>query len=170
MINLTGRRFGRLVVIARAEPLKKSARWLCRCDCGRQKEIHHKHLVSGATKSCRCLGGVSFHDVSTTPTARSWYSMMHRCYDGKTAKFYNYGGRGVRVCGFLRGGPQFLIQLLGARPDGMTLDRIAIDGHYSCGACPECLSNGWPRNVRWSTLSDQNRNRRRPGVTRRILL
>lgn len=29
--------------------------WLCRCECGKEKEIYQYSLTSGATKSCGCL-------------------------------------------------------------------------------------------------------------------
>jgi hypothetical protein len=42
-----------------------------------------------------------------------------------------------------------LIEAIGPRPDGKTLDRIDNDGHYE------------PGNVRWSTRSEQQRNQHR---------
>lgn len=55
--NLQGKRFGRLVVLGRAENsphAPKSVMWLCRCDCGTEKKIRADQLGSG-TKSCGCL-------------------------------------------------------------------------------------------------------------------
>jgi hypothetical protein len=55
-IDLTGQRFGRLVVIERAENNKfKHSQWLCQCDCGNEKIITKNSLKSGSTKSCGCL-------------------------------------------------------------------------------------------------------------------
>jgi hypothetical protein len=34
--DLVGVRFGRLVVISRAENIKRNTRWNCRCDCGKE--------------------------------------------------------------------------------------------------------------------------------------
>jgi hypothetical protein len=42
----------------------------------------------------------------------------------------------------------------------MTLDRIDVDGHYSCGECAQYGAEGWPRNVRWATAIEQRANRR----------
>jgi len=53
-IDLTGRRFGRLTVIGKAEPRKSHRRWLCRCSCGQEKIVEESHLKSGHTKSCGC--------------------------------------------------------------------------------------------------------------------
>lgn len=54
--DLTGQRFGRLVVIQRAEKRKyMPVMWICRCDCGQMTELPAKHLTLGMTKSCGCL-------------------------------------------------------------------------------------------------------------------
>ena len=53
--DLTGKRFGKLVVIKRVENEKgRRANWLCRCDCGSIVVKHSNNLVKG-TKSCGCL-------------------------------------------------------------------------------------------------------------------
>lgn len=54
-IDLTGRRFGRLVVIGRESSDKVGhARWLCRCECGTEKIILATSLIRGSTTSCGC--------------------------------------------------------------------------------------------------------------------
>lgn len=59
--DLTGRRFGRLVVIKQAEDYvtpggSYKARWLCKCNCDEKEVIIiGEDLKSGKTKSCGCL-------------------------------------------------------------------------------------------------------------------
>lgn len=56
-LNLVGRRFGRLVVIAQAETLRYK-QWRCRCDCGAETVVSTNLLQMGAnggTRSCGCL-------------------------------------------------------------------------------------------------------------------
>lgn len=66
--NLTGQRFGRLVVLHQAESRKiqtfmpeggsyinSKTMWHCRCDCGREKDIEAQALRTGNTRSCGCL-------------------------------------------------------------------------------------------------------------------
>jgi|WetSurSiteA1Bulk_404760.scaffolds.fasta_scaffold08870_2 hypothetical protein len=59
-IDLTGKRFNRLTVIKREKPPEnikyktKNSYWLCRCDCGNEKNISYSNLISGHTKSCGC--------------------------------------------------------------------------------------------------------------------
>lgn len=58
-IDLTGKTFGRLMVLGRAPRQEYStrtgARWLCRCSCGRQTVAYSEHLRNGVTRSCGCL-------------------------------------------------------------------------------------------------------------------
>lgn len=54
--NLTGQRFGRLVVIRRVQNNEKgNTVWCCRCDCGKEVDIVGYSLKSGKSKSCGCL-------------------------------------------------------------------------------------------------------------------
>ena len=58
--DLTGQRFGRLVVLRRAEDLvqengKRRVRFLCKCDCGGTIITTSSSLVTGETMSCGCL-------------------------------------------------------------------------------------------------------------------
>ena len=53
--DLTNQRFGRLLVISRAEAIKGRTAWSCQCDCGNMANIISKYLKNGDTKSCGCL-------------------------------------------------------------------------------------------------------------------
>lgn len=57
--DVTGMRFGRLMVIERAKNPKNNADrhsyWLCKCDCGNKIIVVGTSLVNGNTKSCGCL-------------------------------------------------------------------------------------------------------------------
>ena len=56
LIDLTGQRFGRLIVLRRAEKnIDHRPAWQCKCDCGNIKIISGKCLRNGQTKSCGCL-------------------------------------------------------------------------------------------------------------------
>lgn len=54
-LNLIGQRFGKLVVIEKAESKNKQTRWLCQCDCGNTKIAVGVQLKRGRIKSCGCL-------------------------------------------------------------------------------------------------------------------
>lgn len=53
--DLTGRGFGQLTVVRRAENRNGRTCWLCRCSCGGEKEVTAHDLKSGKVKSCGCL-------------------------------------------------------------------------------------------------------------------
>ncbi len=53
--NMTGQRFGRLVVVAHAgQRANLEHTWSCRCDCGGIKVVTTNHLRSGHVISCGC--------------------------------------------------------------------------------------------------------------------
>ena len=55
-IDITGRHFGRLVVLSLASKRECGEyRWSCRCECGRITVADGAGLKSGNTKSCGCL-------------------------------------------------------------------------------------------------------------------
>jgi hypothetical protein len=164
--GLTGQRFGRLTVIGPAGSNKHGKRlWLCSCECGRQTTAVGSHLINGHTKSCGCLVADTFlqynldHGLAGTRLYGSWLNMMRRCYNPSDAYYEDYGARGVKVCLRWHDLSNFAADM-GHPPEGLSIDRINNDGHYSCGKCDECLSNNWPMNCRWATPTEQSRNTR----------
>lgn len=59
LVDLTGKRFGRLVAIRREGTYgigrHKMATWLCKCDCGKETVVISNNLRAGITRSCGCL-------------------------------------------------------------------------------------------------------------------
>lgn len=153
-IDLFGNKFGRLTVIRKIDKNKwGNSRWLCLCDCGKEKIIRGSHLKNGHTKSCGCL----HKDIMTkhghkkknqpSKTYRSWNSMIQRCINPKDTAYRNYGGRGITVCKRWRKFENFL-EDMGVLPEGHQIDRINNDMNY-CKA-----------NCRWVTSKINNRHKR----------
>lgn len=97
LIDLTGQRFGHLVVLERVEDDRHgNRRWLCQCDCGQQKVIGGRHLTSGATTSCGC--GQDYHSKHYIHGQRHtrlydiWSGMKYRCDNDNATRFENYSG------------------------------------------------------------------------------
>ena len=56
LIDLTGKRFGKLIVLKKADKkIQNRPAWVCQCDCGNTKIIAGDCLRKGDTKSCGCL-------------------------------------------------------------------------------------------------------------------
>ena len=55
-IDLTGKRYGRLIVLERVGTDKqRRATWKCLCDCGNKRVIAGVNMTRGKTRSCGCL-------------------------------------------------------------------------------------------------------------------
>ncbi len=77
--DLTGRRFGKWTVLKYAGQKIRCYRgqnfstrmWLCRCDCGVQKEVPHYNLTKGHSKKCQqCFR--TRHGISSTKLYERW--------------------------------------------------------------------------------------------------
>lgn len=54
-MDLTGQKFGRWLVLKQVKNEKsRDAKFLCRCDCGTEREVLGKNLKNGRSKSCGC--------------------------------------------------------------------------------------------------------------------
>ena len=99
----------------------------------------------------KSLAVVRTHGLYDHPLYQTWWNMLERCENPKHPGYGRYGGRGITVCERWHDVRLFISdieQMLGPRPAGRTLDRYPDnDGNYA------------PGNVRWSTASEQARNR-----------
>jgi hypothetical protein len=135
---------------------KKTANCICECGEAISMPLHE----FGNKRSCGCLIKDKSHGKSHSKIWRAWQGMKRRCLC-KTNKKYNlWGGRGIKICGYLMEFKNF--QKLMGEPisKSHSLDREDNNGNYSCGNCPECLKNNWKINVRWATNLQQSQNLR----------
>lgn len=157
-LDISGRRFGAITALWPIEHRPGGYAWMCRCDCGQERESIVGNLTSGKIQSCGCKKAASIsrslivhgHARKGARTAlhRAWSMMLDRCKNPRNIGFKNYGGRGIAVCERWHKFENFLADM-GDRPEGMSIDRINNDGNYE------------PRNCRWATRSQQQRNKRK---------
>lgn len=166
-IDKTGEVHGRLTIIKLLGKRASSNKpyWLCRCECGNECEVSAANLVSEHTLSCGCLRTEIIIQTKTTHGRRhtkeyqAWCACKGRCYNPNVDRYAHYGGRGIQVCAGWRNDFQAFFEDLGCAPTPKhSIDRVNVNGNYSCGHCAECKANGWVANVKWSTPSEQSNN------------
>lgn len=144
--TIVGARYGILVIIGFTGK-GKNRRADCVCDCGNNSSPLVGNIQGGKSRSCGCRKGHSTHRLTNHPLMKTWRMMHERCRNSKINGYELYGGRGITVCKRWNSLEAFISDM-GTRPDGTTLDRIDVNGNYE------------PGNCRWSTLSEQAKNKR----------
>lgn len=155
-----GARFGRLVYTGVTFTKILYGHWVryieAVCDCGDVRNYIFGKVSCGDTQSCGCLRRdttrkrAKTHGLSNHKLYFVYKEMIARCYDKEDKAFKNYGARNIEV--WLDWRESFLCFyewcMANGYEDGLSLDRKENDENYA------------PYNCRFSTVAEQNRNRR----------
>ena len=76
----------------------------------------------------------------------SWFMMVDRCNNPKNQAYIYYGLKGIKVCNRWLDFVNFIEDVYSTFKEGLTLDRIDVNGNYE------------PSNCRWASREIQNRN------------
>lgn len=147
-----GDRFGRWLVMARS----RSPMFLCRCDCGVEKQVHRTSLLSGRSSSCGCFSVeratalATTHGGTGTALHGLWRSMRDRCRRDDDPRITSiYKSRGIVVDPRWDDFEAFRDWAIShGYESGLQIDREDNDGPYS------------PDNCRFVTCMVNNNNRR----------
>src|SRR5438045_2192378 len=98
IIDMAGKKIGRLLVLIPTRNDGTGYRWICKCDCGKEVERHGKLLRNGHTKSCGCLRreGNNHRTHGDSKIGywqrffRIWCDMRKRCRLKSSSNFKNY--------------------------------------------------------------------------------
>jgi len=152
---MEGLKFGRLLIITdnMSKELSKGGRYItCRCDCGTIVHIKRSNVISGNTSSCGCYQREKRkkHGLYNTSIYNIYRSLLQRCNNPNSKDYSNYGGRGIRHSEKWATVEGFIDDMCESYEEGLSLERIDVNGNYCKENCTWIPKNEQQKNTRYS--------------------
>lgn len=164
--DMSGQRFGRLVVLAVVNKVGSKARLHCRCDCGKEKMVLPSNVRKGHTTSCGCLSAelskvrayelgksMERHGMSRTQTYNSWRMAKARCSKAVNKNYALYGGRGITMCDRWFNSFDLFLADMGEKPVGFSIERLDNNKGYEPGNCVWATQETQCQNMRSNKMN-----------------
>lgn len=144
---------GRYLILNEAERRGSKRYYLCKCECGNEKEVRMDSLRNGKAISCGCynkemsIKANTKHGMYKTRIYRIWHGMKSRCLNYNNDSYKNYGGRGISICSEWMDFSAFKKwSIINGYKDFLTIERVNVNGNYN------------PQNCTWISMEEQRRN------------
>lgn len=150
-LDLTGKTFGEITVLSRAENTKDgTTQWLCKCSCGSEWVVRAGNLKRIKTcRECSFKKPYKKHGDCGTRLYNIYMGMRNRCENDNNTSYSHYGGRGITVCSEWQNYDIFKEWALASGyDDTKSIERIDVDGNYE------------PDNCTWIDMKEQSYNKR----------
>lgn len=114
--DIIGKKFGMLTAVKYLGKIGNTYRYICKCDCGRQKEASRPNLLSGCVRHCGCqaietnpndiigmrVGKLTVLNISRQEGSKYYY--LCQCDCGRTVEILRYSltNNGTKSCGCLK--------------------------------------------------------------------
>lgn len=170
MIDMIGKKYGRLTVVEFDRLQNHKTYWKCVCDCGLSVVANGNNLRSGNTSSCGCLRrekaqqrgfANTIHGESHENRTRLytiWCGMRQRCNNPNREAYIHYGGKGIEVCDEWSDYNAFKDWAENnGYADNLSIDRINSNGNYE------------PSNCRWITVSENTSRANKNHKSRKLI-
>ena len=159
--DLTGKVFGRLIIMGLDKVKNNQSYWLAKCVCGKIISARRSNLINGHIQSCGCLShelrvqrgkANKIHGMEGTRFYRIWHGIKSRCLNPNNKDFHKYGGK---LC-------ERWFDFLNFRNDlyESYLKHVEEFGEIETSIDRFPIQNGRYElnNVRWATRSEQMHN------------
>jgi hypothetical protein len=141
------------------------------CNCGKEFNCIILAVKNGNTKSCGCNRDTKIqqqgfknkdHGQRKHRLYKTWQGMLRRCNSPNDFGYYNYGGRGIKVCDRWKNINNFLLDMYPTYKEGLELDRINVNGNYELDNCRWITRKQNMNNTRKSRYIEYN------GITKTV--